>query len=263
MTRQNGKNEPQPIATLAASTCETIVDTANSSPDPPIEECADCGLDRSYCGRHVPPGEVDHIWLCNRCYDRRLRYAKWATTDENELAELCGRLGIQRTFVRNGTAPSLEDPGLAERIEKNPLPTGGLYVTGAIGTHKTHLLCARAVDAAKRGYTAYVLNWTRFTLEIRATYQPGAANTELDLLDHYAAFDLLCIDDMGIGRGTSPESEAALRLGYLLLDSRYGSKQTTDVASNLTPRELETRFDERIARRIAEITTPYAMIRRK
>jgi len=259
-TDPNGTQDPQPIGALADRTSETIADTPSSLPG--NKSCADCGAGQAYCVWDVHPEDPSQGSLCSACHDKRCLAAKWVTADETRLAELCARLGIQRTFVRNGAAPSLEDPGIIERITKYPLPTGGLYVTGPIGTHKTHLLCARAVDAAKRGYTACVLNWTRFTLMVRATYAAGAAETELDMLDRYAAYDLLCIDDMGIGRGTSAESEAALRLGYLLLDSRYGSRQTTDVASNLTPKELEARFDERIARRIAEITTPYAMIGR-
>lgn len=222
----------------------------------------DCGADLYDCFRCSVTDGIEPIMICSKCYNRRTAAAAWVGIEGEALERQCADLGVTRQFIRNGAAPSLEDSGIAERLAKHPLPTGGLFVTGPVGTHKTHLLCARAVDAAKRGYRAHVLNWTRFTLMVRATYAAGAADTELDILDRYAGYDLLCIDDLGIGRGGSQESEAALRLGYLLLDSRYGSRQTTDVASNFTPKELETRFDERIARRIAEITTPYAMIGR-
>lgn len=174
--------------------------------------------------------------------------------------DLCERIGVYRRFCRDGKPPAYADDGLAERIAARPLPKGGLLIVGPVGSHKTHLLAARTVDAARRGFSARLLKWSAFCLEVRSTYQPGATETERDVLKRYARLDYLGLDDFGVGRADRQESDAALRLAYDLLDTRYDTCRVTDLTTNWTPDELTARFDERIARRIREMTTPYPML---
>ncbi len=185
----------------------------------------------------------------------------WRDADADRIARLCAAVGVRERFIRDGVPPTFRDAGLRGRIERQPLPKGGLYICGPIGSHKTHLLAARTVDAARRGYNAKLINWSRFCLEIRQTYAKNSTVTELEILDQYSSLDYLGIDDLGIGRADRDETDASVRLCYELLDERYGRSETiTDTTSNLTPGELASRFDERIARRISEMCTVYPML---
>ncbi|MBN1341509.1 MAG: hypothetical protein JXQ73_02460 [Phycisphaerae bacterium] len=129
-----------------------------------------------------------------------------------------------------------------------------------MGSHKTHLLAARTVDAARRGFSGHLLKWHHFSLAMRATYQAGARESEMSILARYAGLDYLAVDDLGVGRVEKGESDAAVRLAFTLFDMRYDNAKTTDIATNLTLEEVAARFDERIGRRIAEMTTGYPML---
>jgi len=212
------------------------------------------------CGRKHRDGV--HLWAtyCRRCKRRAARRRQWAEAAGEDLLELCERIGVGQVFCRGGKPPDYSDPGLAERIAARPLPKGGLLLVGPVGSHKTHLLAARCVDAARRGFSARMVKWTAFVREVRATYQPGARETESDVLRRYARLDYVALDDVGIGRADSQESDASLRLAYDLLDERYRMCRVTDISTNLTPGELAERFDERIARRLRELCAVYPML---
>jgi len=203
-----------------------------------------------------------HVWAtyCRRCRRQIERRRQWAEASGEDVLELCARIGVSRRFFGDGGPPDYSDPGLAERIAARPLPKGGLLITGPVGSHKTHLLAARCVDAARRGFSARLVKWTAFVREVRATYQPGARETESDVLRRYARLDYVGLDDFGIGRADCQETDAALRLAYDLLDERYRACRTTDVSTNWVPTELAERFDERIARRLRELCTVYPML---
>ncbi len=212
------------------------------------------------CGRRL---EYDRS-ACQRCRERTDRKAAWkdrCRTWPILLDALNSELGIGRQFCRNDQLPKLTDPGLAERLEKHPLPAGAIMACGPVGTHKTHLLAARTVDAAFRGWSARLLPWQMFSLEVRDTYKQSATETEKDVLLRYSDLDYLAIDDLGIGviKAAGKESEASRLLVWQLLNHRYERNLTTDIASNWAPEELSRRFDDRIGRRIAELCTTYVM----
>ena len=165
-------------------------------------------------------------------------------------------IGVGQHFCQNGKPPTLDDDGLLERVTAKPLPKGGILAIGAVGTHKSHLLAARTIWAARRGFTARMIGFRRFCLEVRATYSPTATETELDILVRYSGLDYLALDDLGVGEA----SPAAVNLCYDLLNARYEANRITDVSSNLTPAELAEQFDARIARRLEHLCTIYTML---
>lgn len=174
--------------------------------------------------------------------------------------DLAEAIGVGAIFCRGGKPPSYGDQGLVERLAKNPLPSGGLFIVGPVGTHKTHLLAARCVDAARRGWTARIVKWARFLLEAKGGNAARGFNAELCLVDQLASLDYLAVDDLCFGRADQPETEANLRLAYELFDARYEAKKTTDITTNLLPEDVEARFDARIGRRICEMCTVYPML---
>lgn len=201
--------------------------------------------------------------LCEGCYARACRAQRWERARGAELLSLCQDIGVQPRFCRGGKPPSVADDGLRERLAARPMPLGGLLIVGPVGSHKTHLLSARAVHYARCGLNAVLLKWPQFCLEVRATYQSDSADSESKVLARYTAIEYLGVDDILIGREDRPESDAALRLAYQLFDSRYERCLTTDVTTNALPAEIAARMDGRIARRISELTTVYPMLLNK
>lgn len=213
------------------------------------------------CRRRIDPDSWSKVRLCERCEAQARRRQRWANADPDRLIELAESIGVGRVFCRGGQLPTFDDPGLRERLAAHPLPQGGIIAVGPVGSHKSHLLAGRTIDAAGRGWSARFLSWTRFALEVRDTYKASATETELDVLERYAGLDYLALDDLGVGsvRTDGRESEAARLLAYTLLDARYAACRVTDVSSNATPSELTERFDARIGRRLAELCSTYPM----
>lgn len=200
---------------------------------------------------------------CHECRDRISRREHWKgcshVVDREDAAEA---IGVGRLFCRGGDWPSLDDEKLREWIGKHPLPEGGIFVCGPVGSHKSHLLAARTIDAARRGFSARYLNWWMFALETRDTYHRLSRETERDVLNRYATVEFLALDDLGVGseRLDGKESEAARVLTYGLLNLRYDRRLVTDISSNKTPAELEERFDDRIRRRLENLCAIYPIL---
>jgi len=215
------------------------------------------------CENRLCRRQTDGAYLCDVCARRIAQRRRWASYgDSRDRLDAAEAIGVFQAFCRGGEPPSLDDEGLADRIALRPLPEGGLMAVGPVGTHKSHLLAARTIDAARRGWRARFLNWAQFCLEVRDTYKTSATETELDVLNRYADLDFLAIDDLGVGatRQGGKESEASRMLAYMLLDRRYAMGRVTDVSSNSTLGELKQRFDSRIARRLESLCTVYPML---
>ena len=122
-----------------------------------------------------------------------------------------------------------------------------MFISGPVGTGKTWLLMAAACEALALGLTVRVVSWRMFQMEVRATYQPGSEDTELDVFNNYQRLDVLCLDDLDAG------SEAAATFLLTLLDERYKNMKTTHITSNMTKDQAGEHYDQRIERRINEM----------
>lgn len=234
---------PQPIGAEMASQASTATNGTKNS----TTRCLRC--------RSQDDGN-----LCNRCIHRLNRKKQWHTRNDAEKILWAGESGVGERFCWHDRVPSLNDDGLAERIAAHPIPSGGLYIVGPTGGHKTHLMAARVMNALARGWRAKMVSWAYFCMEVRDTYRAGSEGSEATVLAGYAECDYLGIDDLGVGvAGGGAETSGALRLAYLLLDSRYMSARTTDITTNWMIDEMAESFSEPIARRIADMTTVYPM----
>lgn len=81
-------------------------------------------------------------------------------------------------------------------------------------------------------------------------------------MDDLASREYLALDDLGTPSSSVGETRASRELAYLLLDRRYrlGARFVTDITSNIPPERLANHFDPRVARRIDEMTSCYAML---
>jgi len=189
---------------------------------------------------------VDIKKLCDNqvCIER----VSWLRSDDKRRIMIAQHIGVGAHFIRE-TLPSLDK-----------FPVGGMswdesaYIYGPVGTGKTWALSAIACDALAAGQAVKLINWQWFQLCVRDTYKAAGTETELDVLKRYALPDVLCLDDLGIGkRIEGKESQTAIVLLYMLLDKRYSHGKITHITSNVEPDELASIYDPRIARRIAEM----------
>jgi DNA replication protein DnaC len=148
----------------------------------------------------------------------------------------------------------------------------GLFITGKVGTGKTHLLAAivdRLARLHKRKlfskcYLDYYFdgvykdycNYDEYPIiyvpaselfsKIRVSFEDR--NTG-GIMEKYQNCGLLIIDDLGVEKTT----EFTVEYIYKIIDSRYRNLKPVIVTSNLTDDELKEKLSERIISRIYEI----------
>jgi len=190
--------------------------------------------------------------------------SKITPDDQTEqLEEMLARAGVPRRYMTCSWntwqpvgGPSLDDALLRLRewhgAEDDPTT---VLLCGPPGAGKTHLLTAtlrRLLEARLAAGMIYSRTWTARWIsvpgmleQLRQAIGRGAENTLVERLrDSY----LLCLDDLGVERGTPWAVETI----YGLIDARYSHMRPTVVTSNLTPTSIATRLDSRIASRLSE-----------
>ena len=120
-----------------------------------------------------------------------------------------------------------------------------LYLYGTCGSGKTHLAGAAW---RKRVDDDLPCEWLRHP-ELSRLFRKKEADEEQALLKKFAAFDVLVIDDLGVGRST----EFANQILYEILDMRINNyKNGLILTSNLSLEEFAVKVgDDRLPSRIA------------
>ena len=128
-------------------------------------------------------------------------------------------------------------------INFDPQSSPNLLFMGASGLGKTHLTLAIVSGVIEKGYTPIygpcenlfsLIEKEKFTGENKGSYE-AMINC-----------DLLVLDDLGAEMATA-FSKAAL---YNLINTRLLSKKPTIINTNLTIKEIETRYTARVASRL-------------
>ena len=132
----------------------------------------------------------------------------------------------------------------AEKLPKNNPEPGrnGLFITGPMGTGKTHLVAAMANQLMHEGTPVICMTMIDLLDRIKQTYeqhrQYGAESTEADVLRTYKRVPLLIIDDMG----KEPATEWAVSKIYTIINARYEAYMPTIITTNYTDGELVQRL---------------------
>ena len=132
---------------------------------------------------------------------------------------------------------------------KNLKEGKGLFLTGTVGTGKTHLLAA-IIDYMARLYKRKIIRVMYFTStgllnEIRNSY---SNDTSEEFIDRVKRCSLLLIDDFGAEKTT----DWVLETYFEIIDYRYSNLLPTIIATNLTDKEIKEKLSERIMSRIYE-----------
>lgn len=113
---------------------------------------------------------------------------------------------------------------------------------GGTGLGKTHISTAVAKTVIDNGYDVlYVSAIDMFSDFERKQFGDGADDTE-----RYFTCDLLIIDDLG----TELTNQFTVSCLYNIINSRINSSKSTFINTNLSKREIETKYAERITSRL-------------
>lgn len=104
-----------------------------------------------------------------------------------------------------------------------------LVFVGNCGTGKTHLACAIGKCAVAAGFDVQFTTVRQMLRDIRSTWRSGARSSEAEVIDRYAALDLLIVDEVGLQVG----SDSEMCTLFDVLGERYAQMKSTIIISNL------------------------------
>lgn len=194
--------------------------------------------------------------------EKARREAIEAEIMRTRVAEITGASGMSARFLRRtfeAFQPTAENQrGLRvckqyadnfrdKQPEHNPDPgRNGLFITGPMGTGKTHLAAAIANQLMREGTAVICMTMIDLLERIRQTYEKhkpllpyGAVEvSEAKLLHKYKTVPLLIIDDMG----KEPATKWAVSKIYAIINARYEAYLPTIITTNYTDSELVRRL---------------------
>lgn len=168
--------------------------------------------------------------MCPEC--KRERVAK----------DIIGKAGIQKRFIEcnfsNYIVSGERQETIKSRLEQFAnnfavvLEKGSsLILSGGVGTGKTHLSCAVANSIAKRGYTSCFVTVSEIIRNVREAnnWSRASAKSAQQIIDDYASFDLLIIDEFGVQSDTDSEKNII----FDVINARYAEQKPTMALTNL------------------------------
>lgn len=137
----------------------------------------------------------------------------------------------------------------ADQFPQRMRDGGGLILTGAKGTGKTHLAIAIGRDVIERhGCSFLFLTVSRLIGAIKETFGRNAERSERDIYRELSDVDLLALDEVGVQNGTDFERDVI----FEVINRRYEKMKPTILLSNLPPTEIESAIGERSMDRMRE-----------
>ena len=143
--------------------------------------------------------------------------------------------GVQRAFEILRTFAD----GFKKDTYRNHLLIGGT------GLGKTHLSTAVAKTVIERGFDVLYVTATGLLADFEAKRFGNGAEPKHDL-DRYMEAELLIIDDLG----TEITNQFTLACLYDVINERINRRRSTLISTNLSKKDLESRYSERITSRL-------------
>lgn len=128
-----------------------------------------------------------------------------------------------------------------------------VFLSGATGVGKTHLMQCMANDLIQRGLVVKVVT----AFQLNQDFKDFSKCYDDDILDKYLECEVLFIDDLG----TEPiYKNVTLYYLYLIINERKMKKLPTIITSNLSLSDIRDQYDERIFSRIADRRTSITLL---
>lgn len=197
--------------------------------------------------------------LCSACQAlQRAEYERHdRRTKRKELVQ-CWKERLAATIPVIFQAARLHKLNPAFRVKcQASLDGPGLVLYGPTGRGKSYAMAAllRWLLCRKKRISVVRIGAEMLNLEIRDAFKKGSDKSELDVIRPYIAPDVLLLEDLGAGKVVgATESDFAVRVVYVLLDSRIEQGLMTLITTNKTQANLAKSFDDRIASRLSAFT---------
>ena len=130
--------------------------------------------------------------------------------------------------------------------EFSPETSPGLALFGGTGLGKTHLSSAVAREVLKKGYDVLYVTALDMVADFEIEQFGTRSITKGERTDKYFECDLLIIDDLG----TEVANQFTVSVIYNLLNTRINRKTPTIISTNLTQKDLLSKYNDRITSRI-------------
>ena len=226
----------------------------SSEPEPTLRTCEVCGGTGLWTGQLVKLDKSAEYRYQQPCPAVNCPFAADAAKRQ-EYARLERAFGSAHTPTRFLKA-SLSDfgPEVGERVGVALAKQRGLFIQGATGVGKTHLLCAVFAVLFRGNQTAYYLPVPDWLTALRDTYQhrrSDDAPTEAAMLAAATSVDWLGLDDLGAEAITAWSRQVV----FQLVNGRYLENRPIIVTSNLPMNRLEAPevYGSRVPSRLREM----------
>lgn len=208
---------------------------------------------RHACDKCADEGFVDGI-MCN-CMKEMLKKESYKKLNQMSPLELSAFENFSLDYYSAVSLSQAEQPPqkrmslilsfcrkYADEFHKN---SPSLLMTGSTGLGKTHLSLAIAREVIDKGYgVIYGSTQNMVSKMEKEKFQNFRENNESER--HFIDCDLLIIDDLGTEYSTA-FSNAAI---YNVINSRIMMNKPTIISTNLSMRELEKNYTQRMVSRI-------------
>ena len=128
---------------------------------------------------------------------------------------------------------------------------GNLLLVGTTGTGKTHISTAIAREVISQGFDVIYDSAQNIIADFETDKFKSGYGPYTPKADKYLECDLLIMDDLG----TEFSSQFSTACIYNLLNTRQNKGLSTIISTNLSARDLQERYEDRITSRIVGMDT--------
>lgn len=220
--------------------------TLNSSiPDNDFDECFECHQVVIPKNVHPSGKKFRSAYHCEKCRpivcERETREAEKRRKQEHEqlirsMPIKLKSIGVPKRFI------NCSKENYQGKIPKSR----PAFISGPVGTGKTHLAVAYLREMILEGEESYFVDAVELFLLLRDSFREGSAADEREIIGEYRRKTFLVIDDLGAEKIT----DYVRQTFYSLINYRYGEELPTLITSNLAMAEIAQNYGDRLASRI-------------
>ena len=212
---------------------------------------------------------IENFTKCSKCVDEQIELAdkqKIQLEEANKKSQWENRLGVAALPIRfldksfdNYFCNDVDSSDYQKKALKASVKYANefyknkgqcLIMCGGVGTGKTHLAVSIALFLMENNHDFRVIFTTvqRFMRAVKDTWAKKNSRSETEVINDYAAADLLILDEVGVQFGSETEKQIL----FDLLNERYELRKKTIFISNFDADGVRSFLGDRVADRLKE-----------